>query len=99
MVLMKIMPHCLGGQHDKCPGSEACAPGEFGGVICECTCHAPSTTAPSRWEPGRVDEIEREFWRSIENSTDPDDFELYLRQFPNGTFAELARSWLAKNKP
>ena len=31
------------------------------------------------------------FWQSIMNSTDPADFEDYLRQFPDGTFVRLAR--------
>ena len=31
------------------------------------------------------------FWESIKNSTNPADFQAYLAQFPNGTFAELAR--------
>ena len=31
------------------------------------------------------------FWQSILNSTDPVDFEDYLKRFPDGTFARLAR--------
>ncbi len=30
-------------------------------------------------------------WKSIEDSTNPDDFQVYLSQYPNGAFAALAR--------
>ena len=35
------------------------------------------------------------FWQSIMNSTDPADFEAYLRQFPQGVFRTLAQNRLA----
>jgi len=44
---------------------------------------------------GTVDK-ETVFWQSILNSTDANDYEAYLEQFPNGTFATLAKSMLAK---
>jgi tetratricopeptide (TPR) repeat protein len=31
------------------------------------------------------------FWDSIKNSTNPEDFRAYLREYPNGRFASLAR--------
>ena len=34
------------------------------------------------------------FWQSIVNSTNPSDFEAYLRQFPNGVFRALAQNRL-----
>ena len=37
-------------------------------------------------------EFELAFWRSIEQSRDPEDFAEYLRQFPSGGFAGLARN-------
>ncbi|NBO66304.1 MAG: formylglycine-generating enzyme family protein, partial [Acidobacteria bacterium] len=37
-----------------------------------------------------------EFWRSIAESQNVRDYEGYLRQFPNGQFAELARSRIEK---
>jgi hypothetical protein len=40
-------------------------------------------------DPGR-DEIERSFWSSVEWSTNPADFEAYLRQYPDGHYAALA---------
>jgi hypothetical protein len=95
MVLMTMMVECMAGRHDKCPGGESAPPGEFGGVICDCACHAPrSATSAAPVRP----EVEHEFWRAIKDGHDLDDFELYLRQFPNGTYAELARAKLAHLK-
>jgi len=41
-------------------------------------------------------EMELEFWRSIKDSGDPHDFELYVRQFPDGVYASLAARKAAK---
>ena len=41
-------------------------------------------------------EMELEFWRSIKDSTDANDFELYVRQFPQGIYASLAGRRIAK---
>ena len=38
----------------------------------------------------RSGEMELEYWRSIKDSDDPNDFELYVRQFPQGVYASLA---------
>ena len=35
---------------------------------------------------------ERAFWDSVRNSSSPDDLRLYLKKYPNGTFAELAEN-------
>lgn len=35
--------------------------------------------------------IELEFWRAVTGSTDPDMYAAYLQQYPNGSFAPLAR--------
>ena len=40
-------------------------------------------------------EAEKEFWEEVKNSTDADEIELYLEQFPDGTFAGEAQSKLA----
>ncbi|WP_420416365.1 caspase family protein [Pacificispira sp.] len=37
-------------------------------------------------------ERERLFWDSIKNSTNPSDYKAYLDQFPDGTFAAIARN-------
>ncbi len=38
--------------------------------------------------------IELEFWNSVKDSRDAEDFREYLKQYPNGTFAGLARNKL-----
>ena len=40
--------------------------------------------------PPVASEAENLFWQSIMNSTNPAEFEAYLRRFPNGMFSELA---------
>lgn len=47
------------------------------------------TAAPS-------EHAEIEFWRSIKDGSDADEFALYLSRFPNGTYAALARKRIAK---
>jgi serine/threonine-protein kinase len=44
----------------------------------------------------RSGEMELEFWRSIKDSDDSNDFELYVRQFPQGVYASLAARKAAK---
>ncbi|HEV3470256.1 MAG TPA: tetratricopeptide repeat protein, partial [Pyrinomonadaceae bacterium] len=44
----------------------------------------PDTPAPSLT-------VELAFWDSIKNSTDPEEFAAYLKRFPEGEFADLAR--------
>ena len=41
-------------------------------------------------------EVELEFWRAIKDGNDPEDFELYVQQFPNGIYAALAKRKIAK---
>src|SRR5689334_22302168 len=41
-------------------------------------------------------EVELEFWRAIKDGNDPDDFDLYIQQFPNGIYAALAKRKIAK---
>ncbi|MCK7481403.1 MAG: hypothetical protein M0C28_32610 [Candidatus Moduliflexus flocculans] len=49
-------------------------------------------TAPAAVDTGTSAEVA--FWNSIKNSQNPQEFELYLRRYPNGDFAELARARL-----
>jgi hypothetical protein len=91
MVLMTTMAECERGEHDKCPKQEAVSQDDFGGVICDCPCHYRAGWSGS-------EDVEVEFWHANKDGRDPDDFELYLEQFPDGKFAEQARSWLAKRK-
>ena len=39
--------------------------------------------------------VEVAFWQSIEASDDPQEYQAYLKQFPKGAFAELAKARLA----
>jgi len=39
--------------------------------------------------------IELSYWDSIKNSSNPEDFSAYLRKYPNGEFADLAKIRLA----
>nr|VFJ46266.1 MAG: Formylglycine-generating enzyme, required for sulfatase activity, contains SUMF1/FGE domain [Candidatus Kentron sp. FM]VFJ54353.1 MAG: Formylglycine-generating enzyme, required for sulfatase activity, contains SUMF1/FGE domain [Candidatus Kentron sp. FM]VFK10047.1 MAG: Formylglycine-generating enzyme, required for sulfatase activity, contains SUMF1/FGE domain [Candidatus Kentron sp. FM] len=39
---------------------------------------------------------EQDFWNSIEQSKDPDEYRAYLEQYPNGSFAPLARTRIRK---
>jgi tRNA A-37 threonylcarbamoyl transferase component Bud32 len=59
---------------------------------------APAVVMPKpkpRAEP-KASDTELEFWRAIQNSTDAAEFEFYLEQFPEGTYAQLARHKIAK---
>jgi uncharacterized caspase-like protein len=51
-------------------------------------------------DPGQA-RADREtvFWQSIQNSRDPADFEAYLKQYPDGSFAVLARNRLQDLRP
>lgn len=94
MVSVTMMEHCQAGQHHKCPGAVAAPRAEYyGGVICECRCHRKSRSFEEL--PPSSGEIEVEFWRAVKGSDDPDDFQLYLQQFPDGEHAEEARQTLA----
>ena len=44
----------------------------------------------------KATETELEFWRSIQNRDDLEELELYIEQFPNGAYAQLARLKIAK---
>jgi tetratricopeptide (TPR) repeat protein len=60
--------------------------------------NAPPTAPGAVATPPIVDR-EVAFWQSIQASANAEDFEAYLRQFPNGTFTELARSRIAALRP
>src|SRR2546423_1831645 len=50
-----------------------------------------SRTASTGTQGGGNQEVELEFWRAIKDGNDPDDFELYVQQFPTGIYAALAK--------
>jgi uncharacterized caspase-like protein len=49
-----------------------------------------SLPAPPAAAPGR-DTVELRFWESAERGNTPADYQAYLRRYPEGSFAELAR--------
>jgi eukaryotic-like serine/threonine-protein kinase len=54
-------------------------------------------TSPSGvGQSGGSQEVELEFWRAIKDGNDPEDFELYVQQFPTGIYAALAKRKVAK---
>src|SRR5882762_2134282 len=56
----------------------------------------PAVSQATHPEALRSGEMELEFWRSIKDSEDANDFELYVRQFPQGVYASLAARKAAK---
>ena len=54
-----------------------------------------SAASESAAAPAARAELEALFWQSVMNSTNPAEFEAYLRRFPNGVFSELAQARLA----
>jgi len=55
---------------------------------------AESGTSPAQKDPAAASTTQSEIvlWKSLENTADPEDVRAYLRQYPTGAFAELARS-------
>ncbi|WP_417667888.1 hypothetical protein [Roseibium sp.] len=56
----------------------------------------PAQSSSGQAQPSAADQsaMELAFWQAIANSEDPADFEAYLAQWPQGTFAVLARNKL-----
>ena len=52
--------------------------------------------AEARPQSAHASDTEIEFWRSIQGSSDPAEFEAYLRTFPGGAYSSLAQIKLAK---
>src|SRR4029077_8409741 len=51
-------------------------------------------TEGSAPEPPQADEVEIEFWDSIKQRTNPLEYRVYVEQYPEGSFAPLARTRL-----
>ena len=56
---------------------------------------APQSRASAGAAAADAGGVEVVFWQSVQNSTNPADFEAYLRRFPNGVFSELAQNRLS----
>ena len=52
------------------------------------------TSRPAKSPSDSATAAEMIFWNSIKDSTNPDDFKVYLKKYPNGEFAELAENRL-----
>ena len=57
---------------------------------------AKAASAPAPGNSAAGGEAEKEFWNEVKDSKDPEDVKLYLEQFPDGAFAELAKSKLVE---
>ncbi len=59
---------------------------------------ATQGSAPATAPASEIDlEVELEFWNSVKQSNDPGLLKLYLDQYPNGTFSELAKALIARH--
>lgn len=68
-----------------------------GAVAATGTLTRPSNRVAQPLRPDDVAEIG--FWESVRASRDPDELRAYLRKYPEGRYAELARLWLDKLAP
>ena len=57
---------------------------------------APAISASRPPRTSTPQDLEVEFWRSIKDSTEAEEFELYVEQFPQGAYASLARRKIEK---
>ena len=55
----------------------------------------PQPSPPAIAAPAEATDRDALFWESIKSSNDTKDFDAYLKRFPDGTFADLARNRLA----
>lgn len=83
------------------PASAITPQGKGGEVIVKPTPTPKKTSPPNRSAPAKsnkssnsksLDEIA--FWETIKTSTDPQDFNAYLKKYPKGHFVDLARNRL-----
>jgi TPR repeat protein len=84
------------------PWSEASIQGEFFFIqappASTVTVRPPSAVQPSL-NPPSGPSMEQTFWDSVKGSGDLADYKEYLKQYPNGTFAGLARNRIAALQP
>jgi len=79
-------------------GAQAAAPA--GGGVVDATLKmgtaAMDSTIQRQQAATAAQETDLEFWRAIKDGNDPDDFDLYVQQFPNGIYTALAKRKGAK---
>jgi len=88
-VIAGVRAETHGGQQ---PWSEASIQGDF---------YFHAAIARGQAPAGGADplQIELAFWESIKNSKDPSDYRSYLKNYPQGMFAELAENRLKSARP
>src|SRR5438132_8974418 len=65
-------------------------------AIAKAPAQESARTQSTGTQAGSNQEVELEFWRAIKDGNDPDDFDLYVQQFPTGIYAALAKRKIAK---
>ena len=65
-------------------------------AVAKTLAHDSARTSNTNTQTNSNQEVELEFWRAIKDGNDPDDFELYVQQFPTGIYAALAKRKIAK---
>lgn len=83
----------IGWQGDRADPNWQSFVADIRGVIQPGETEVPAN-APAAGEPMDAT-IENTFWTSIQDTSDPSEFEAYLKRYPQGHFSELARSRLS----
>src|SRR5256885_12306862 len=65
-----------------------------GELLLSITVGAGTSATVASLQPASAMAIELEFWNSVKTSTNPEDFKAYLKKYPNGEFADLAKNRL-----
>lgn len=89
-----VIAKAKGVGHDQNPAIYDQTDGDFyfiNGPVTINVQAAPTVAAPAVAAPNPAS-VELEFWSSIKASTDKADFEEYLRKYPQGSFAGIARN-------
>lgn len=79
--------------HDQTPALYDQTDGDF--YFVAGTPQQMASAAPLAGPVASQSAIELEFWSSIKNSNDPEDFKEYLARYPNGQFASIAQRRVA----
>ena len=88
----------LAGAFAPDAGAPPAAPSRGGGAVAadKMGTAAIDITTQRAAQSTAAQETDLEFWRAIKDGNDPDDFDLYVQQFPNGIYTALAKRKGAK---
>jgi serine/threonine-protein kinase len=89
LVLGRSPPAGAGGGHNG-----SIAPSRAGTTVSVADTTTHTRLQQTSFSPNH--EIELEFWRSIKESGDVEEFQLYLERFPTGSYSDLARRKMSK---